>query len=184
MLFDPILVVGLLLFFFKLVRKHYQFVFAVVTGLHVYALTFNPIKDDIGWTFLYSRVFVDAVTILGLAIGLKYLNSQKTNEVVKNIKGMTLEGSWEKNISLVAPTIVMAIGIAPMPYGYYTLLQLMVCGCSLYCADHLYEKKTKPSHGFLGFLQSYTTLLFRFIYRETNMDNREYNYCGFIYYEE
>ena len=81
----------------------------MVAGLHVFALTSHPIKDDFWWTFLYSRVFVDAVTILGLGIGLKYLNSQNTKEVVKNMKGITMEGGWE-NIFWVAPIIVMAIG--------------------------------------------------------------------------
>ena len=151
MLFDPFLVIGLLLFFFKLVRKYYYFVFATVAGLHVFALTFNPIKDDFWWTFLYSRVFVDAVTILGLGVGLKYLNSQKTKEVVKNMRGMTLEGGWEKNIFWVAPIIVMAIGLAPMPYGYYTLLKLVVCGCSIYYAYHLYEKKDQTFVWVFGF---------------------------------
>ena len=41
----------------------------------------------------------------------------------------------------IAPIIVMAIGLLPMPYGYYTLSKLVVCGCSIYYAFHLYEKK-------------------------------------------
>ena len=57
----------------------------------------------------------------------------------------------EKNIFWIAPIIVMAIGLAPMPYGYYTLLKLVVCGCSIYYAYHLYEKEDKTFVWVFGF---------------------------------
>ena len=41
----------------------------------------------------------------------------------------------------ITPMVVLAIGVLPMPYGYYTLLRLVVCGCSLYFAYNLYETK-------------------------------------------
>ncbi len=57
----------------------------------------------------------------------------------------------EKNIFWIAPIIVMAIGLAPMPYGYYTLLKLVVCGCSIYYAYHLHEKGDKTFVWVFGF---------------------------------
>jgi len=43
-----------------------------------------------------------------------------------------------KNIFWIAPIAVMAIGVLPMPYGYYTLSRLVVCSCSIYFAHRLY----------------------------------------------
>ena len=39
----------------------------------------------------------------------------------------------EKNKSIfwIAPITAMAIGILPMPYGYYSLSRLVVCGCAI-----------------------------------------------------
>ena len=51
----------------------------------------------------------------------------------------------------IAPIIVMAIGLLPMPYGYYTLSKLVVCGCSVYYAFHLYEKKDMTFVWVFGF---------------------------------
>ena len=39
-----------------------------------------------------------------------------------------------KSIFWIAPIVMMAIGILPMPYGYYNLSRLVVCGCSIYFA--------------------------------------------------
>ena len=136
-----------------------------------------------GGHFLYSRVFVDAVTILGLGIGLKYLNSQNTKEVVKNMKGITMEGGWEKYF----------LGSANYSYGDWNctnalwllhFLKLVVCGCSLYYAYHLYEKKDQTFTWvfvFCSTIQPYYPSLF---IRETNMDNREYSNRSCIYHEE
>ena len=40
----------------------------------------------------------------------------------------------EKSIFWIAPIVVMAIGVLPMPYGYYSLSRLVVCGCAIYFA--------------------------------------------------
>ena len=40
----------------------------------------------------------------------------------------------EKSIFWIAPIVVMAIGVLPMPYGYYSLSRLVVCGCAVYFA--------------------------------------------------
>ena len=45
----------------------------------------------------------------------------------------------------------MAMGFLPMPYGYYTLSRLVVCGCSIYFAFHLYEKKDMTFVWIFGF---------------------------------
>jgi len=34
-----------------------------------------------------------------------------------------------KNIFWIIPIVVMGIGFLPMPYGYYILSKLIVCGC-------------------------------------------------------
>lgn len=39
-----------------------------------------------------------------------------------------------KTIFWIAPIVMMAIGILPMPYGYYNLSRFVVCGCSVYFA--------------------------------------------------
>ena len=46
----------------------------------------------------------------------------------------------------IAPIVVMAIGILPMPYGYYNLSRLVVCGCSVYFAVAC---KDKNEHVFI-----------------------------------
>ena len=35
----------------------------------------------------------------------------------------------DNRIFWIAPLVVMGIGILPLPYGYYTLLKLIVLGC-------------------------------------------------------
>ena len=45
----------------------------------------------------------------------------------------------------------MAIGALPMPYGYYTLSRLVVCGCSLYFAHRLYRENQTPFVWIFGF---------------------------------
>ena len=40
----------------------------------------------------------------------------------------------EKSIFWIAPIVVMAIGVLPMPYGYYSLSRLVVCACAVYFA--------------------------------------------------
>ena len=47
----------------------------------------------------------------------------------------------DTRIFWITPIIAMGIGILPMPYGYYNLSRLIVCGCSLYFAFNLYKNK-------------------------------------------
>ena len=46
------------------------------------------------------------------------------------------EDLWDiivnKNLFWIAPLIIMFIGLMPMPYGFYTLLRVVVFVCSLY----------------------------------------------------
>ena len=58
----------------------------------------------------------------------------------------------DKRIFWILPIIVMALGVLPMPYGYYTLLRLVVCGCSLYFAYNLYETKDIAFVWVFGFI--------------------------------
>ena len=39
-----------------------------------------------------------------------------------------------KNIFWIAPLVVLGVGLLPMPYGYYFLSRLVVCGCAIYYA--------------------------------------------------
>tara|TARA_Y100001936_G_C15646920_1_gene444406 strand:- start:185 stop:502 length:318 start_codon:yes stop_codon:yes gene_type:complete len=56
-----------------------------------------------------------------------------------------------KDIFWIAPIVVMAIGFLPMPYGYYTLSRLVVCGCSVYFAHRLYRENQTPFVWVFGF---------------------------------
>ena len=56
-----------------------------------------------------------------------------------------------KNIFWIAPIAVMAIGVLPMPYGYYTLSRLVVCGCSVYFAHRLYRENQTVFVWIFGF---------------------------------
>ena len=47
----------------------------------------------------------------------------------------------DKKIFWIAPIVAMGIGFLPMPYGYYNLSRLIVCGCAVYFAYGLYLKK-------------------------------------------
>ena len=62
------------------------------------------------------------------------------------------EEFMNNNIFWIAPIVAMAIGFLPMPYGYYTLSKLVVCGSSIYFAYHLYEKKDMTFVWIFGFL--------------------------------
>ena len=52
----------------------------------------------------------------------------------------------------IAPIVAMAIGFLPMPYGYYTLSKLVVCGCALYFAYNLYQIKDTTFVWIFGFI--------------------------------
>ena len=46
----------------------------------------------------------------------------------------------------------MAIGIFPMPYGYYNLSRIVVCACSIYFAYNLYKDDDMTFVWIFGFL--------------------------------
>ncbi len=52
----------------------------------------------------------------------------------------------------IAPIVVMAIGFLPMPYGYYNLSRIIVCGCSLYYAYQFFQNKDNKFVWIFGFL--------------------------------
>jgi len=56
-----------------------------------------------------------------------------------------------KNIFWIIPIVVMGIGFLPMPYGYYILSTLIVCGCSIYFAVNLYQKRDYTFVWIFGF---------------------------------
>ena len=47
----------------------------------------------------------------------------------------------DKRIFWILPIIVMALGILPMPYGFYNLSRLVVCVSSVYFAFQLFKKE-------------------------------------------
>ncbi len=57
-----------------------------------------------------------------------------------------------KNIFWIAPIVIMAIGFLPMPYGYYNLSRLVVCGCSIFYAYNLYKKQDLTFIWMFGFI--------------------------------
>jgi hypothetical protein len=56
-----------------------------------------------------------------------------------------------KNIFWIAPIIAMAIGILPMPYGYYNLSRIIVCGCSLFFVYNSHLQKDTTFLWIFGF---------------------------------
>ena len=57
-----------------------------------------------------------------------------------------------KSIFWITPIVIMAIGFLPMPYGYYNLSRLVVCGCAIYFAYQLFQKEEKTFVWVFGFL--------------------------------
>jgi len=58
----------------------------------------------------------------------------------------------KKNLFWLAPVIALAIGILPMPYGYYTLSRLVVSGCALYFALNSRKRNDNIKVWIFGFL--------------------------------
>jgi hypothetical protein len=56
------------------------------------------------------------------------------------------------SIFWLAPIIILAIGILPMPYGYYTLSRLVVSACSIYFAYKLKKNNDEPFMLVFGFV--------------------------------
>jgi hypothetical protein len=52
----------------------------------------------------------------------------------------------------IAPLVVMGIGVFPMPYGYYMLLRLVVCACSLLYTFRFAKKEKIALAWIFGFL--------------------------------
>ena len=64
-----------------------------------------------------------------------------------------------QNIFWIAPIVIMAVGFLPMPYGYYNISRLIVCGCSIYYAYQNYKKLDVTFAWIFGFLlHDYTNL--------------------------
>ena len=57
----------------------------------------------------------------------------------------------DKRIFWILPIIVMALGVLPMPYGYYNLSRLVVCVCSVYFAFQLFKKEDMVFVWIFGF---------------------------------
>lgn len=60
--------------------------------------------------------------------------------------------SPHNNIFWLAPIIALAIGLLPMPYGYYMLSRLVVSGCALYFAINSYQSKDNLKLWIFGFI--------------------------------
>ena len=58
----------------------------------------------------------------------------------------------QNKVFWLAPIIVLAIGILPMPIGYYTLSRLVVCAAALYFAHNFYKKKDNTNLWIFGFI--------------------------------
>ena len=58
----------------------------------------------------------------------------------------------EKNLFWVAPIVALAIGILPMPLGYYMLSRLIVSAGALYFAFHFYKQNVNFKVWIFGFL--------------------------------
>lgn len=58
----------------------------------------------------------------------------------------------QNNIFWLAPIIALAIGLLPMPYGYYMLSRLVVSGCALYFAFNSFKEKDNIKLWIFGFI--------------------------------
>ena len=56
-----------------------------------------------------------------------------------------------KDISWIAPLVVMGIGLLPMPYGYYFLSRLVVFVCAIYFAMQLNSQSDTTMVWVFGF---------------------------------
>ena len=66
MAFDPLIVIGLILMFWRKTKLSYVLVFLIVAGIHTWGEMMQPIKDTFFYNMLVLSIFVDAVIILGL----------------------------------------------------------------------------------------------------------------------
>jgi len=49
------------------------------------------------------------------------------------------------SIVWLCPAVALLIALAPLPYGYYTLLRIIVCGAAALIAYQHYEKEREVS---------------------------------------
>ena len=64
--------------------------------------------------------------------------------------------SEENNkIFWLAPIVVLAIGILPLPIGYYTLSRLVVCASASYFAYNFYKKNNQTKLWIFGLSRSF-----------------------------
>ena len=64
----------------------------------------------------------------------KFNKSNKRKKMASDYKKLN-----QKDIFWIAPTVVLIIGLFPLPIGYYTLTRLVVCGCAIYYAYSFYQ---------------------------------------------
>ena len=84
LIIDPIMIVGLLCYFLKIVRKNYIYAFIVVSILHLIIFSFNPLKDDFWFTMLVTRVFANAVVMLGIGYAVSVYSNNEDDK--KNVE--------------------------------------------------------------------------------------------------
>ena len=56
------------------------------------------------------------------------------------------------SILWLLPAGMLLLALAPLPYGYYTLLRLVVTGCAGFISYQSYEKKSKAWLAIFGFI--------------------------------
>ena len=82
---------------------------------------------------------------------LEKVVSENKPKVKKIAKEISVKKN-EKNLFWVAPIIALAIGILPMPLGYYMLSRLVVSAGALYFAFHFYKQNINFKVWIFGFL--------------------------------
>ncbi len=65
------------------------------------------------------------------------------------------------NIIIYICSAIIALGAAPMPYGYYTLVRLLACGVFVYFA--ILAKDAQ--HKYLPWICAFTAILFNPIFK-------------------
>ena len=66
MLIDPFLLLGLVLMIWERTRISYVTTFAIVAIVHILLLMLNPFKDAFFYNYLFMRLAVDAVVLIGV----------------------------------------------------------------------------------------------------------------------
>ena len=82
---------------------------------------------------------------------LEKVVSKNKPKVEKIAKEISVKKN-EKNLFWVAPIVALAIGILPMPLGYYMLSRLIVSAGALYFAFHFYKQNVNFKVWIFGFI--------------------------------